>query len=150
MGNFQTSTQDTTPPSPQESPQDITRRPTHATTVKHELCSLCLTRYQREQNSECTCSHCSLPFCVNCMQEHVNALPQNVTQLSRQLRELEELFQRKKNMVQEEISKSTEEVKQCIKTYHNNLTDAHGEIRDGFANAKQDAEVIRSLIRSFH
>ncbi len=135
--------------SARETIQETTQKPTHTTAIEHELCWLCLTKHQRERQSVCTCKHCSFPLCFDCMEDHSNELPQNVTQLTEQFNELEQLFQSKQNMVRQESSKSLEEIKHCIKTCQNKLTDKHEEIRDDIAHAKQDAEVMKLLIKPF-
>ncbi len=139
MGSRQGTPQEPMPTTAQETIQ--------RTTVEPEICSLCLSRYQRVRPSDCICSHCPLPLCSECLNDHRDELPQNVAQLSRQLHELEQLLQSKQNMVQQEVSKSTDEIKQCIKNYQSDLLEAHHAIIDGIGNAKQDANVINLLIK---
>ncbi len=126
-----------------------TPEPIQTINVEPTICSLCLDRNQRVRQSVCTCNHCSLPLCSDCMGEHIDELPKNIAQLTHQLHELEKIFQSKQNMVQEEISKSTAEIKQCFKTYQNDLLEAHQAIIVGVEKAKQDAKVINQSIKLF-
>lgn len=137
MGSIQGATQSTT--------QETIQR----TTVEPETCSLCMNRYQRQRQSICACSHCSLPLCFDCLHDHIDELPKNVAQLSHQFHELEELLQTKTEMVQQEVSKSNDEIKQGIKTYQNELVEAQHAIFVGIENAKQNADVIILLKRLF-
>ncbi len=125
--------------------QERTPEPIQRTRVEPTICSLCSDRYQRARQSVCTCNHCSLPLCSDCMGDHIDELPKNIAQLTRQLHELERVFQSKQNMVQEEVAKSTDEIKQCFKTYQNDLLEAHQAIIVGVEKAKQDAKVIQPI-----
>jgi len=129
--------------------QSTTQQTIQRTTAEPEVCFLCMDRYLRQRQSVCTCSHCSLPLCSDCLHDHIDDLPKNVAQLSHQLHELEELLQTKKDMVQQEVSKSNDEIKQCIKTYQNKLVEAQHAIFVGIENAKQEADVIILLKRLF-
>ncbi|CAF1457991.1 unnamed protein product [Rotaria sordida] len=121
---------------------------TQGTIVEPKLCSLCLSRHGRRQQSVYTCNHCSQAFCFDCMNDHTNELPHNVAQLSQQYHSLEQLFQTKYDMVQQEVLKSTEEIKQCFKSYQNDLLAAHQTIISGIENAKQNAEGYLNRIYS--
>lgn len=115
--------------------------PIRETVAEPTICWLCLDRFQRERHSVCTCNHCSLPLCSDCMRDHIDELPKSIAQLSGQLHQLQEQYQSKQNMVDEEISKSKAEVKQCFKTYQNDLFEAHETIITELDKAKQDAKV---------
>jgi len=127
--------------------QGKTKEPSEKTSIEPDLCWLCLNRDQQERPSVCTCSHCSYPLCSDCVKGCNNELPQNITQLSNQFHEVEQLFETKQNMVERGVSKSKKEIKQCFKTYRNDLIEAHHMIIVGIENERQNAKVIRSLIK---
>jgi predicted nucleic acid-binding Zn-ribbon protein len=127
--------------------QGKTKEPAERKLVESDLCWLCLNRDQRERPSVCICSHCSYPLCSDCVEDRHSELPQNITQLSNQFHEVEQLFETKQNMVEQGVSKSKKEIKQCFKTYRNDLLEAHHMIIVGIENERQNAKVIRSLIK---
>jgi ElaB/YqjD/DUF883 family membrane-anchored ribosome-binding protein len=141
---FTRTTQRTT----QEPTQTTTQETTQRTTVEPKPCSLCMSSYQRERQSICTCNYCSLPLCSACLNDHIDELPKSIAQLSHKFHKLEQLFQTKKDMVQQESSKSIVKIKKCLKTSQNDLVEARQKIIEGIKKAKQDAEVIILLMKS--
>ena len=111
------------------------------TADERTICWLCLDRFQRERHSVCTCNHCSLPLCSDCMRDHIDELPKSIAQLSGQLHQLQDTFQSKQNMVDDEVSKSKTEIKQCFKTYQSDLFEAHEATIAELDKTKQDAKV---------
>jgi hypothetical protein len=127
--------------------QGKTKEPSEKTSIEPDLCWLCLNRDQLKRPSVCTCSHCSYPLCSDCVKDCNYELPENITQLSNQFHEVEQLFETKQNMVEQGVSTSKKEIKRCFKTYRNDLLEAHHMIIVGIENERQNAKVIRSLIK---
>jgi hypothetical protein len=106
-----------------------------------DACVLCTSKHNRSRPSFCLCKHCSIPLCLECMNQHHNDILQNVAELSHQYNELQELLQSKQKMIVDESTKTVSEVNGYFDSYVKELRTVQRQIIGDLQTTKEKAQV---------